>query len=82
MKRAITLPALVTAFVALSPVGVAVATPSPAPMAPVINVDNPGSAMFCNADDSSCWIERGGCADSRPDSQTMMTDQCGTPPSP
>jgi hypothetical protein len=81
MKRAIILPTLVTAFVALSPVGVALATPDPAPTTPdpaptlpVINVGNAGSGVFCNA--GTCWIDRGECADSRPYSHTKMTQQC------
>jgi hypothetical protein len=74
MKRAIILPALVTAFVALSPAGIALATPSPESTLPVINVDNPGSGLFCNA--NSCWIERGTCSDSRPYSEAQMTKQC------
>jgi len=81
MKRAIVPPALATAFVALSPVGVAVATPSlgdPAPdPPPVINVANPGSGVFCNADDSSCWIEHGDCAEDKPYSPTRMARGCG-----
>lgn len=75
MERAIILPAVVTAFVALSP-AVALATPAPT-LPPVINVDNTGSGLFCNADYSSCWIERGACADSRPDSGAKMTHRCG-----
>ncbi len=74
MTPAITLPALITAFVALSPAGVA--APSPAPTLPAINVDNPGSGVMCNADQSSCWIEHGECADSRPFSAAKMSDAC------
>jgi hypothetical protein len=82
MKRTIVLPALVTAFAALSPVGAALATPSPgdpgdpAPL-PVVNVANPGSGVFCNADNSSCWIEHGDCAEDKPYSPTRMARGCG-----
>jgi|EndMetStandDraft_9_1072997.scaffolds.fasta_scaffold1462998_1 hypothetical protein len=48
-----------------------------APTLPTIDVDNPGSAVFCSADYSQCWIERGSCAETRPVSQTRMNQQCG-----
>jgi hypothetical protein len=81
MKRAIILPALVTAFAALSPV-VALATPSPGDPSgpgplPVINVANPGSGVFCNAAKSSCWIEVADCAEDKPYSPTRMAKGCG-----
>ena len=47
-----------------------------APTVPVVDVDNPGSGMFCTADYSQCWVERGTCADSRPYSQAHMNQQC------
>ena len=78
MKRAIILPALVTAFVALSPAVIALADSAPAapdpPPLPVINVDNPGSGVFCNA--NACWIVQGTCSDGRPDSEAHLTKQC------
>ncbi len=82
MKHAITLPAMVTAFVALSPTGVALATPGPEEPSgpdplPVVNVANPGSGVFCNADNSSCWIEHGACAADMPFSPTRMAGGCG-----
>ena len=77
MKRAVLVPALETAFIALSPAGVAFATSSPAPPLPVINVDNPGSDVLCSADYTSCWIDRGACAESRPDSPLKMSHGCG-----
>jgi hypothetical protein len=48
-----------------------------APTLPTIDVDNPGSAVFCSANYSQCWIERGSCAESRPNSQARMNQQCG-----
>ena len=63
MKLAIIVPALVVGFVA--------------PPMPVIDVNNPGSGVFCDADHSSCWIERGACAENRPYSTAQMTDECG-----
>lgn len=47
-----------------------------APTLNTIDVNNPGSGMFCTADYSQCWIERGSCADSRPYSQERMNQQC------
>jgi hypothetical protein len=47
-----------------------------APTLPVIDVDNPGSAVICSADYSQCWVERGSCADSRPNSQARLNHQC------
>lgn len=81
MKHAIVLPALLTGFVALSPVGVALATPSPDlppgpdPL-PAVNVANPGSDFFCSADYSSCWIEHGDCAEGKTYSPTRMAKGC------
>ena len=48
-----------------------------APTLPTIDVDNPGSAVFYSADYSQCWIERGSCAESRPNSRARMNQQCG-----
>jgi len=48
-----------------------------APTLPTIDVDNPGSGVFCSSDYSQCWIERGSCADSRPYSPARMNQQCG-----
>jgi hypothetical protein len=49
---------------------------APAPAVPTIDVDAPTSGVYCTADYSYCWIERGACAESRPDSRAHLNGEC------
>jgi len=48
-----------------------------APTATTIDVDTPASGVFCTADYSYCWIEQGGCSDSRLNSEEHLNGKCG-----